>query len=198
MLMVSVKVKADLKQIKRFLSKLEKRQIPFATALALTLTAKQAQKAEKKQIVQKLDRPKPFTVKSIFMSRATKKRPVSSVYIRPAAWEYLRWQVEGGTRKPNGRFIPIPVGAKLDQYGNIKGRKRGPRTKKQFITKVNNTIGVYENIIASRKRLLIYYARQAVYKPKFPFFKIARKVGQSVFHKNFNKSMIKAINTAKK
>ena len=41
---VSISVKSDVKQLMRQLDSVQRRQIPFAVASALTLTAKEAQK----------------------------------------------------------------------------------------------------------------------------------------------------------
>ncbi len=194
---LAIIVKADIKQITRYLSDVQKKQIPFAAKNALNDTAFQAQKAEKKQLPQKLDRPTPFTVRGIRVKRATKSKLVSSVYVNPVVWEYLKYQVDGGLRKPQGRFLPIPVNIKLNKYGNIKGKKRGPKGKNQIVEKVGNTLGVFQQLSKGRRRLLIAYVKQARYKKRFPFYKIARKLGENRFKINFEKQMALALASAK-
>lgn len=195
--MVQLSVKADIKQVTRYLTNVQKKQVPFAAAGALTDTAFAARKAERAQIVKKLDRPKPFTVNGFRVKKASKTRLISSVFVTDLVWDYLRWQVQGGARKPKKRFIPIAVGALLDRYGNIKGRKRGPKGKRQFIDNKNGVLGVWERTPSGKSKLIIFYGEEAQYDQKFPFFKIARGVGISKFPTFFAKRMRKALATAR-
>ena len=65
-------IKGDLKPITKHLTKLQKKQMPFAAATAINDTLKQVVKAEQMQIVKRLDRPTPFTVKAFKIKWAKK------------------------------------------------------------------------------------------------------------------------------
>jgi len=83
------------------MSRLHKKQMPFAAALGLTMTAKKVAKVEQRMMVRKLDRPTPFTIKGVRWERANKKdfatgRLHSRVYLMDKQAEYLRFQIEGG------------------------------------------------------------------------------------------------------
>ena len=58
---ISIDVRADIKGAVKYLNRVQRKQVPFATALALTRTAQDVAKAETAQISKKLDRPTPFT-----------------------------------------------------------------------------------------------------------------------------------------
>ena len=84
------------------MSRLHKKQMPFAAALGLTMTAKKVAKVEQRMMVRELDRPTPFTVKGVRWQGANKSdfktgRLHSRVYLMPKQAEYLRYQIEGGT-----------------------------------------------------------------------------------------------------
>lgn len=70
-----ISVKADVKEVTRWLTDIEKRQIPFATRLALMDTAKHlASDVLPKDMQQIFDRPTQWTLRgSMRTSRAGKK-----------------------------------------------------------------------------------------------------------------------------
>tara|TARA_R110001583_G_scaffold34551_1_gene115875 strand:- start:25103 stop:25870 length:768 start_codon:yes stop_codon:yes gene_type:complete len=117
-----------------------KKQIPFATALALTWTGKKLKENVQSVMRQRLDRPKAFTLNSVFLKPASKKSLVAKVWFKDwipkgtAADKYMRPAVFGGARrhkrsetafiargimKPNQFFVPA-AGAKIDAYGNMR------------------------------------------------------------------------------
>lgn len=136
-----ISVNMQLDRIKNGLRELERNQIPFALAKALTATAKDVQAAEVKEIKDSFDRPTPATLDSIYVQPATKVKPEATVKIKDfmgkgtPAVKYLAAEVEGGQRRakrferalqaagilPPGYFVVPGAAAELDQYGNIKG-----------------------------------------------------------------------------
>lgn len=130
----------DVQNLMRRMSAYEK-QFPFAAALALTRTAKDAQPAVRARMQKDFDRPTPFTLNSTYITPAKKTDPVptADVYFKneaskgtPAA-KYIAPEVFGGQRGqkrferalraagilPQGMVTVPGAGAKLDQYGNI-------------------------------------------------------------------------------
>lgn len=119
------------------------RQIPFATANALTQTAHRVRDAEKAEMVRVLDRPTPFTLNAWQVVPARKDTLVAEVvhkYLPGAGGRhYLAPQIEGGPR-PMKRFeqnlLRADIGAgafeavipartaKKDAYGNWSGGER--------------------------------------------------------------------------
>ena len=78
------------------MSRLHKKQIPFAAALGLTMTAKKVAKVEQRMVVRKLDRPTPFTIKGVKWQGANKNdfktgRLHFRVYLMSTQAEYLRF-----------------------------------------------------------------------------------------------------------
>lgn len=120
--MLSISVRADFQAAARGLSALEKKQVPFATAMALTSLAKIAQAAEKKALPQVFDRPTPFTVNSIGVKGARKSSLEATVFVKDIAAAYLAPFEFGGPHKliGSGRTWLNPKDkALLNQYGNF-------------------------------------------------------------------------------
>lgn len=138
---LGISVKADVSKVVRRLNNIQKKQVPFAIARALTQTAKDGQKEVKRQMQIKLHNPTKYTLNSIFINPARKKGDTeSSVNIKEfggkgnAAFDYLKPQMDGGQRPlkryerllqmrgvlPSGHYTVPGAAANLDQHGNIK------------------------------------------------------------------------------
>lgn len=135
--MITIDIRSDIDRAIRSLNEVQKRHVPFATALALTRTAQKVKEAEIAEMRRVFDRPTPFTLRSLFLKRATKQQQVAIVGIKdyPRHTGYFKPQVYGGTREPKafeqllrragilrpGRFAVPGAGARLDRYGNMRG-----------------------------------------------------------------------------
>lgn len=143
--MIVIDVRSDLSQAIAGLTRLEREQVPFATAVALTTVAKNAQANLVAEMQKVFDRPTPYTLKSIYIKPATKQKLQSELKIQDVALKadppikWLSHQVYGGTR-PLKRFEKLlagrgimPLGsyavptkyARLDAYGNMSRGQLG-------------------------------------------------------------------------
>lgn len=130
----------DLREVIKAIKKVDK-QINFATAVALTKTANKVKKAEQAEMSKVFDKPKPFTINSVYIVPASYKQvePTAIVGIKdkvktgtPAA-KYLQPQVSGGNRRlkkaeaklkgagilPSGYYIVPGQGIRLNKFGNM-------------------------------------------------------------------------------
>jgi hypothetical protein len=118
------------------------KQLPFILALSLTETARDVEFIMKRAMQSDIDRPRDFTINSLFSTRATKQNLEASVQWKDyasggtAAGKYLRPIAEGGSRQlkrsesslkrmgllPAGYFLTPGRDAQLDQNGNIPGQ----------------------------------------------------------------------------
>lgn len=126
------------KKVAEELGKYEK-QIPFATALALTRTAQHAKRALEREMGSVFDRPTRWTLNSLRLFPAKKSKLEARVWMKDEAVKSspaTRWlnpEIEGGPREdkasernlrrrwilPAGKYIAPGKGAKLDRFGNI-------------------------------------------------------------------------------
>ena len=179
----------------KHMSKVQKRQIPFAAANAINTTLFDILKAEKAQMPKKLDRPKSYSVNAFKVNKAKKSMLVGDIHVMPERYKYLKYAIEGGTRTGN---IGVPTKhAKLNKFGNIPMRKKGLiKNKKQFIQTINGVSGVWERSKQGTK-LMVAFENSVTYKKRFPFFKIAEAVARKKFQRNFKKSLARAMATAR-
>ncbi|SAK88563.1 hypothetical protein AWB77_04797 [Caballeronia fortuita] len=119
---VRINISADLRSLTRSLNDLERKQLPFATAQALTAVAKSVQVVEKGAIRQVFDRPTPFTVNSVGVKAARKNNLEAVVFVKDIAAAYLAPYEFGGTHKLIGSgktWLNPKDRALLNQYGNL-------------------------------------------------------------------------------
>jgi hypothetical protein len=204
---IAVNIKVDLKKATRFLTQLQRKQIPFAASLAMNRTAQAIQKVEKSKIKTDLDNPTPQTVKSIRVKRSTKRDLTAAVFILPAISKFLKFQIEGGTRSPRGRTEAVPVGIRLNKFGNIIGRRQGKLKKTlarvdTFSATINGVAGIWQRGRGRRRnkevKLLVAYENRVTYKPRFPFFRYAQRTLNRIWRAQFNQAMRQAMRGARR
>ena len=69
---MQISVNSDVDKALKGMSRLHKKQMPFAAALGLSMTAKKVARVEQRMMVRKLDRPTPFTIKGVRWQGASK------------------------------------------------------------------------------------------------------------------------------
>jgi hypothetical protein len=154
----------------------------------------------------RLDRPKSTTTKvgsgnnALFFLRSGKKNLSATLGFKDWASEFIQFLVFGGTRT-TGKNIPIPFkqNARLNQYGNITGKKSGLIKKKaQFFGNIGGVDGVFERAKKdSKPKLIIGFKKSVNYKPIFPFYEIAGRYVGFTFPKKFNEALAKALRSAR-
>ncbi|WP_321810084.1 hypothetical protein [Burkholderia sp. BCC1985] len=120
--MFDISVGDDIARLRRSLTALERDQLPFATAIALTAVAKKAQAAEKDAMPEVFDRPTPFTVNSVAVKGARKSDLEARVFVKDIAAAYLAPYEFGGDHKLLGSgktWLNPKDKSLLNQYGNF-------------------------------------------------------------------------------
>ena len=195
---MKVNVESNIKEITKWTTNAQKKQIPFATSVAINNTLFDLKKEMAKQMDKKLDRPTPFTKRGFFINKAKKNLLVGVLLMKDIVANYMQFQIEGGTRT-TGKQIPVPYkpNARLNKFGNIIGKRTGLIKKNtQFIGNVSGTEGVYERTKNGLK-LIIGFERSVTYRPRFPFYVIAEKFSNAVFDKKFAKAFNRALRSAR-
>lgn len=124
-------IRVDLRPAITALGDLSARQVPFASALALTTLAQGVQDAETVEELKTFDSPTPFTQRAFAKTPATKRNLVATVFIKDVQAQYLAPYVLGGPRflgTKKGMLAPRGVG--LNKYGNLtKGKLASLKAK---------------------------------------------------------------------
>ncbi len=196
--MIKIGGKVDIDGAMRWLTSLQREHIPAAQARALTETAQDAVTALQAQLPVDLDRPTPFTRGAFGVERATKSNLAAAVFIKDVQWQYLRFQVKGGTRYPKHKAVVEPIDVPLNQYGNMpRNYVRQLLSRKDvFVGKVNGAAGIYQRS-GSKVKLLVAFSPQAEYKPRFDFKGIVHRVVKTRFRENFARAFRDAVRGAR-
>ncbi|MFZ9559251.1 MAG: hypothetical protein ACO27M_05420 [Vulcanococcus sp.] len=172
------------------LTVLQKQQLPFAIARALTRTAAEfSMDALPKVMERQLDRPTPFTKRAGRYIPATKENQTAKVYLAPLQYRYLRFQIRGGLRIQKGfeakyesiaqtiekrQMVPGSA-ARLNQYGNVSraailkmGQEASVKGGKVFvgIPQGRNTFGVWQRDGKRLRAVFIEPKSQPSYKER--------------------------------
>lgn len=114
-----ITAKVDTHAVTRMLTDLQRKQIPFTTMTGLNAIAFQVQRAERDAFANIFAHPRPFTQRSVLVTKASKSKLVATVFVRPEVASYLLPYETGGTHVVPGQSLLVPVDAKLDQYGQF-------------------------------------------------------------------------------
>ena len=136
---------STLKDLSRQLKQLQK-QIPFATAQAMSSVARDIAAAQKVALGRKLESPTPFTVNSVGSAGARKNNLRAKVFVRDVAAEYLEPFEFGGEHKLNSQALLNPKNIKLNKYGNMPRNKLSQLKAKPnvFVGEVNGVDAVWQ------------------------------------------------------
>ncbi|MBI6191823.1 hypothetical protein [Providencia rettgeri] len=134
--------------------KIIRKQIPFATAQALTSTVRKIENAQKVALQRNLESPTPFTVKSIKSRGARKSDLRAKVFVMNTAAEYLTPFEAGGVHKLNGSALLNPKNIKLNKYGNLPRNKLSSLKAKDntFIGELSGVNGIFQRKKAKKGR----------------------------------------------
>jgi hypothetical protein len=214
-----IDIRDNIREVTKGLSSIQKKQIPFATMLALNDTAFALHKTYKKQTLQKFDSPTTFTQKGFRVDKAKKTNLVAVVYVDKTREDYMKLQVDGGIRTPKNSAIVIANSnnsTSIARYpsGNIKKgayNKLKRNTDKYFFGKPKGdqgSEGIWERYgressgtsAGQKIRQVAKLTKMGRYKALYPFESIGNGVAfsrKNGFDSNFAKRLRRALDTAK-
>jgi len=222
-----ISVKTNIKSVARGLSRIQRKQIPFATSQTLNQLAFDLTKRKKKGVLgaatattfnkKKGKGSTEFTQRNFFFENSNKSNLTAWVFWDSRNADFMKFQVDGGNRSPRSRAIVVPTKhtkKRLNKFGNIgKGEisKLLADKSKNFSGSPNGanskSEGIWERYGRSTKRggqkirKIISYANKASYQPKFKFAQITADFVASEkggFDTKFRKNLRKAIAKKKK
>ncbi|PHS21749.1 MAG: hypothetical protein COA84_15150 [Robiginitomaculum sp.] len=215
--MSAINLRMDLMDFERGLTRLEKKQMPFAASLALNATVLDVQKNAIARLSKDLDRPTPFTKRGVFVKRSTKQNLFADVGFKDIQAGYLKWQQDGGVRRPKQKAIVVPVangaGFKRNKYGNMSRNavKRLLAKPNVFSGKVKGVGGIWLRPKRSKRRgggvgtvtnvkapkLLAAYRSSVKYMPTMDFQGDAYKTAKVRFPHHLERTFKQALATSR-
>lgn len=205
---VAMRMRHNIADVRRQFRTLTKSQVPFATALALNDTAADGKLAAEDAMRDELDRPTPFTQRGLYQGRASKDRLQAVVGFRAIQGGYMRKQIEGGVREPEGRALLIPKAIRLNQYGNM-ARRAVAQAMGRGTTFVASRgkgktghlrPGIYRRDGrkgAKKLSLMVAFADRARYGKRFDFRGAVLERARQVYRAHFARRLNEALRTAR-
>ncbi|MBT0344081.1 hypothetical protein ISO81_01565 [Morganella morganii subsp. morganii] len=200
-----------------------RKQIPFATAQAMTAVVRKIEDAQKVAMQRNLDNPTPFTVKSVKSRGARKNDLKAKVFVMNTAAAYLAPFETGGVHKLNGSALLNPKDIKLNKYGNLPRNKLSSLKSKEntFIGDISGVNGVWQRKKAKKgkkgrqrlqrspngtrrdkkkqpmPKLLIRFGDALPVEPVLGYQDRAMKMTQALLPQEINRAIAEAIRTAR-
>lgn len=206
---VDISVQTNVKALAKKLDAFAYKQLPFATAQALTAIAREIQKGEQAAMSTVFDRPTPFTVNSVGVKPARKDNQEAEVFVKDIAAAYLKPYEVGGVNKLNSKAVLTPIGSPTNQYGNLP-RNRLASLKGRanvFVGKIKGKDGtqidgVWQRIPARKGKpasvkLLIRFDDAHPIKQHLDYRQRAQGIVTATFDVEMGRALAKAIATAK-
>lgn len=176
------------------------KQVPFATARALTALARTVQQAETTALPQVFDRPTPFTMRAFGITAASKTTLTAEVFAKARQAAYLQpSEVQGPQFLGAGKRIRTPIGIGLNTYGNIPRRKIAQliARKKAFLGVIKGVNGLWLRLPKGKLQLLVDFTEPVDVKSHLGFQDRAAKVIAANFDKTFHAALRDALATAR-
>lgn len=117
--MFDISIQSNINEITKKLGAIAYKQVPFATASALTAIAKLVQADETKGLKATFKKASPFTMKSVRIIPARKSNLSATVFVMDKAAQYLDPYETGGVHRLSGKALLNPKDIPLNQYGQL-------------------------------------------------------------------------------
>ena len=196
--MFVLNVKSNVKDFTRYLDNVQRRQVPFALARALTWTAQDGQSAVVDQIQKVFETRVKWWAKNqptgIKIQPAKKDRLTALVYTDAY---FAQLQEDGGIKTPfKAGKLQVPTDKVPKSRRKAGGVKIMLEQKKTFSTKR----GVFRKVGGKKDRrveLLFWKSKTAVIKPRFGFRSVVYNTALKIFLEKFSRSLASALKTAR-
>jgi len=180
-----VKIETNIKPVMKQFVKFQKVDIPNITRIAINETAVRVKEIEQAGMKKHLDKPRKQTINALFVQFARRNKLEATITYRDWAQSFMKLQIFGGIRKVTNTAVPT-VNARLNQYGNIPGRKAGVVKGKQFKATIDGIYGVWQRNKNGLK-IIHRFETNPKYESRFPFHRIGLKAIRHTWPRKFKK-----------
>jgi hypothetical protein len=197
-----IRVISDIERLTRMLDEAGKRQVPFAIARALTMTARDAQVAVRGEL------PKRFTLRNTWVSSGIRIQPAHKgvpIALVGSLEPFMERQEIGGTKRARSHSrVAVPVKAKRNKRDRIpkgqrpaalKGKPRVLSIKGSNVITTKRGQGILQRVGRDRYPLqVVYWMKRGVQvKPRFGFKETTATAVQHRFSTNFVAALSEAM-----
>lgn len=197
-----IRVISDIERLTRMLDDAGERQVPFAIARALTMTARDAQTDVRAEL------PKRFTLRNNWVSSGIRIEPAKKgipIAVVGSLEPFMERQELGGTKRARSHSrVAVPVKAKRNKRDRIpKGQRPAALKGKPRVLSIggSNVIttkrgqGILQRVGRDRYPLqVVYWMKRGVQvRPRFGFKATTEGTVQSRFSANFVEALSQAM-----
>lgn len=198
--MIRIRVDLDLGPWRAWTDALVSREIPFAVAVALTRTARDARQTLAAELPDHFQIRTPFTVKRLRFKQATKRSWSAEV---GHLSEYMALQAEGGRKAPRKRLVGVPTAALRRQSpSGVTSRNLWPsRLLRQGAVTLptrGGSLAIYRRLGDGSLERLYVLARSVEVPARWPFYETVQRVARERWPINFNEAMRSGIARARR
>jgi hypothetical protein len=181
-----VKIETNIKPVMKQFVKFQKVDIPNITRIAINETAVRVKEIEQAGMKKHLHKPRKQTINALFVQFARRNKLEATITYRDWAQSFMKLQIFGGIRRVTNTAVPT-VNARLNQHGNIPGRKTGVvKGKNQFRATINGIYGVWQRNKNGLK-IIHRFESNPQYEARFPFHRIGLKAIRHTWPRKFKK-----------
>ncbi|GGX53082.1 hypothetical protein [Undibacterium squillarum] len=214
--MITITVKGAA-EIVATIDSITQSQLPFATARALTQTARAGRQAATEEIDRAFDSPTSFTRRAIAFRPADKATLTAAVFVKDDQAQYLAPQVFGGKRdfKPFEERFGKTLTGLFAFGGKAAKRNAAGNLSRAEITKIAKGLGGNYFVLTAKSRPDIQliamrskdkkeilpqlvFVTKANYKPRYKFGDVVRQASVDVYEKEFRAAWDAAIKTMRR
>lgn len=195
-----IKIGSNIRDFTKGLTRLQKKQMPYATSKAINKIAKEKAEPAITKELRRLDNPIPFTIKGTFVKYSNKnQRPITAIVgVKDIQAKYLIHAEEGGISKAKGKAKPVPTSSAKNKYGNLpKSKTEAIGKGKVFSDKPRGGRpgGIYQRMGTKKNPKLKMIASWHRSTRHTPQIRIGARVRIAV-DRNFNKELAKQLASA--
>lgn len=188
-----IEIRVDgIEELRRALRRLPS-SIKKGAASGINRTMLAVEQHEMVAMERDIDRPTHFSLNAFRIQRARQSRLVSMMQIQPLQAKYLKYPIEGGTLQKI--LTPVLGNIKLNQYGNITGKKQGLKKiakGKRFVATISGKTGVWIRQ-GGRLKLLVFTDYVAKREKRWDFIKTGKKVIEQRLIKDIHDAVVNEI-----
>jgi hypothetical protein len=200
-----VNIQADVKEFTRKWNSTRRKKIPSIIRNTLNDLAMGSRTRLQQTLPKYVDKPTPFTLKSILFEKTDKHKLESKVGFLSATFpkkarranigtypsDYMSLLTHGGTRLPKRKAIAVPTNSyKTNKFGNIKrGDIRRLLNKPNYFSdSIKGRDGIFKRDKKNNVTMVIAFEPETTYQGGYPFYSIVRHYVNGNFKKKFEKN----------
>lgn len=204
-----ISIKANVDEVRRTLNGLEKKQLPFATAKAITRTVINLKEYVPETMHRHMLGPVRFTIGAARYQKATKQTLTGAVYIERQRVPYLAHTIKGDSRTPRTfPYVMVPVGlGRLGGRGRVLNARLARSYRTQLLSQseryfegtIRGQLGIWERTGSKKSgyrggiKLAVLYLPRTSYGKSYPFhllmYRRARIIAGPLFDQSLRETL---------